>query len=362
MRIWIAADIPSDSAGGVMRSMKELAVSLKKRGHVVKVITRQKKDRGNYLFFSLQLGIRLLLSAFNRPDWIIARSTDGLISSLVSRLFRMQTRVALHNHGWEEFSFAIERKMPRAQVNSPTTFRGLMLRFPLLRFTLRFCHLIISGTVHETESLRRKYPRRAADIVYVPNGVHVLPGVHWLETSSRPLNFLVVGNSSWKKNVRHALRMFDSIRDQLPEARLICAGTGVSDEAFAAVFGMAKPDGVVNLPSVPPAEMTQWYRECPYLLLPSRYEGGHPFAMIEAMVEGAVVFASAVPSITEVLHDGENGFLLNAVSPAEDAARIVSEIRGRIDMDRIRERAASDAANYDWRVVSANMEKLLCRS
>ena len=361
MRIWLAADIAADTTGGVMRSIKEISIAMKKRGHVVKVITRQKAEKGNYIGFSIQLGLRMMLAVFNRPDWVIARSTDGLGCALLSRLFGLQTRVALHNHGWEEFVFDVERKMPRKIVNNPTSVRGLALRFPLLRQTLKSAHLVISGTLHETERLRKKFPKHAEKIVYLPNGTNPKPSAYWVETAAKPLTFLAVGNASWKKNIRHTLRVFEEIRTEFPEARMICAGSGVADEAFAAVFGIAKPEGVINLPSVAAGEMDQWYCECPYLIMPSRYEGGHPFTVLEAMSHGVIVFASPIPAMTEIINSGENGFHINSLNPVDDARAVLATIKSRDDLDTVREKAAATALEYDWKNVSARMEAFLCR-
>ncbi len=361
MRIWIAADISADSIGGVMRSLKETSVALKKRGHVVKIITRQKTGRGNYIGFSLQLGLRMMLAVFNRPDWIIARSTDGLACAMLSRLFGLNTRIALHSHGWEEFAFDIEKKMPRSVVNNPTSVKGLAIRFPLLRQALKSVHLVINGTLYETQRLKKKFPKHANKIVYLPNGTYPKPSAHWVENASRPFTFLAVGNSSWKKNIRHSLHVFELLKEKMPEAKMICAGTGVDDEAFGAVFGIAKPDGVINLPEVSFSDIDQWYCECPYLIFSSRYEGGHPFTLLEAMSNGLVVFAAPIPSVAEIVKDGESGFHIGALNAADDANTILSVIKKRSDLDSIRERAAEVAAEYDWKIVSASLEELLCR-
>jgi len=113
MKVWFAADLPEGSFGGVARSMHELAAGLRHRGHDAAIITRETTGSKNYLTFALKLGIRFLLCGKGRPDWIIARSTDGVFCALIIRLLRLKTGMILHNHGWEEKVYEFEKKLPR---------------------------------------------------------------------------------------------------------------------------------------------------------------------------------------------------------------------------------------------------------
>ena len=67
--------------------------------------------RGNYLVFAFALCKRLLLHAAKPPDWIIARSTDGVVCALAAKIFGMKTKIALHNHGWEERAYEVEKRL-----------------------------------------------------------------------------------------------------------------------------------------------------------------------------------------------------------------------------------------------------------
>jgi glycosyltransferase involved in cell wall biosynthesis len=58
------------------------------------------------------------------------------------------------------------------------------------------------------------------------------------------------------------------------------------------------------------------------LVLPSAREGGVPRVILEAFAAGVPVLARASGAVTEIVREGENGFLLHSSEPSEIARRI----------------------------------------
>lgn len=227
MKIWFAADIPPHVTGGVARSMNELAAGLRKRGHQVTIITCEQLPAPQYLLFALRFCLYYIMHFMNRPDWIIARSTDSVFCAVMIALFKLRTKIILHNHGWEECVYSLEKKLPSSFLTSPTGWKALLIRFPLLRLTLKLCTCCISGTEHEVDYLRKRYPAYASKCTYISNGAHPRETVFWNSGKEQPFRFLTVGGNTWKKNLIHSLRIFSRIRKSYPEARLFIVGTGV---------------------------------------------------------------------------------------------------------------------------------------
>jgi hypothetical protein len=90
----------------------------------------------NYFAFPVWLALRYICSLNKRPQWIVARSTDGIGVAILSRLFGFGTKTALHSHGWEEKAYQAEREAGPAAVSPKTTWKAHAIRFPLLRATL----------------------------------------------------------------------------------------------------------------------------------------------------------------------------------------------------------------------------------
>ena len=102
MNIWLAASVPSKYFGGVNRNKLSFAAGLEERSHTVTTVFNDSHGFTGYPFvFPFRLCARLLFSQ-KRPDWIIARSFDGVFCALACRVFGLSTRTILHNHGWEE--------------------------------------------------------------------------------------------------------------------------------------------------------------------------------------------------------------------------------------------------------------------
>lgn len=360
MNIWFAADIPEGSYGGVARSMHELGAGLKHRGHSVTIITREATGSKNYLTFAMKLGIRFLLSGRNRPDWIIARSTDGVFCAFIIRLLRLKTSTILHNHGWEENVYRLEKKLPRIVVSTPTTWKSTFIRFPLLGLMLRMCTYCLSGTVNEMRYIRDRHPKVRNKLIYIPNGTDTQPDGYWKDRDEYPPNFLSVGNLTWKKNISHTTRVFSLIKEKLPDARLFCIGTGTDDTTLQNHTNV-NMEGIKNISSVTFEDMKEWYGKCPFMISSSRYEGGHSLAILEAMSFGILVFASKTASNKEIIDDGLNGYLITGSDMENDADSIFNKLTQGTNR-KVRINALGTAGRNLWSRQITRLEKILCRN
>jgi glycosyltransferase involved in cell wall biosynthesis len=361
LTIWFAAAIPASSCGGVNRLMRELAGGLTRRGHAVSIWYADSPGmHAAYPVFALCLAARFL-AARQRPDWIIARSTDGVFCAIISRLFAAKTRVALHNHGWEEKVAEVERALPPGTViTPPTTWRARLVRFPLLRACLGACALCQCGAIDEMRWIARRYPRRRKKLICVPNGVHAPDRPVWLDAEDPPPRFLWVGGFTWKKNGEYLLSLFACINALLPDARLIIIGAGAGE--LRRRIGKAAWAGAVEARGQTPLEqMAALYAECPYLISTSRYEGGHSLAILEAMAQGAVVFATGIPSTREIIRDNRTGVLLCGNDAEADARRVLAAIDDTETMRQIRRAASREARRRSWERQVDRLEQTLMR-
>jgi glycosyltransferase involved in cell wall biosynthesis len=357
MKIWFAAAIAQDSAGGVAASMRGLSEDLKNRGHDCCMITAGTSSLSrNYLWFSLKLAAKLVVSRRDRPDWIVARSTDGLACSLCCRLFGLKTKTALHNHGWEEKVYEAEKEITGISVVPKTTWKAGLLRFPLLRAMLLLCDACICGTIEEARWLGKRYPYAKGKLFFVPNGVSVRPKRYWDFHASVPLHFLLVGSVTWKKNVGHAVSVFNEVKKRFPDARLFVVGASAGEVSSLT----QNNSGIEAVKGVPPNDMARWYARCPFFISCSRYEGGRSLALLEAMSFGCVAFVSAIPSSREVVHDGVNGIVLSSTSPGMDAGVIADTIASVGLCDSLSSKAYLFSKRQSWERQARRCERILC--
>jgi glycosyltransferase involved in cell wall biosynthesis len=356
MNIWFAANIPLQSNGGVARSMQGLAEGLQGLGHQTTIVTNCLHFGSDYLVFALRLSLRLLLTVRKPPDWIVARSTDGIVCALLIKVFSLKTRMAIHNHGWEEQVYEIEKRLPGSLVHPKTTWKARMIRFPLLRACLALSDSCVCGTISEIRWLIKKYPRYHQKFRYVPNGVHILDSGFWGSREEIPLNILAIGSMTWKKNLNHTIAVFKEIIRQWPQSRLFIIGAGLNQNDLPCQL----PGEIAFVPEVTSDAMMRFYATCPYLISSSRYEGGHSFAIVEAMSYGCVVFASEIPSTMEIVRDNYNGFLISGASVSEDTTIISTALKEKNLLVAIRHHAFCSAKRNRWERQTRRLERILC--
>jgi glycosyltransferase involved in cell wall biosynthesis len=209
----------------------------------------------------------------------------------------------------------------------------------------------------EIKWLKNNYPRHGRKIRYVPNGVQLPERGYWIDQTEHPLHFLAVGGLTWKKNLGHTIAVFKEIARQRPECRLFLVGGGKDGSLFPHSF----PGEITVVPDVGPGEMAAWYARCPYLISSSRYEGGHSFALLEAMSQGCVVCASAIFSSMEIIRDRRNGVLISGADASSDAAAIMAALGDRELLASMRRRAFSTAFRHRWERQAKRMERSLCQ-
>jgi glycosyltransferase involved in cell wall biosynthesis len=364
MNIWFAANIPKDSYGGVGRSMRELSEGLQKRGHPTTIVYGRTGILGcNYLVFALKLCLRLLAHAGNAPAWIIARSTDGVLCAAAAKMLGLKTKVALHNHGWEEYVYETEKKFPRAIISPVTSRKARVVRFPLLRASLSSCTCCINGTLFETRWIAHQYPHHREKMRYLPNGVSVFQDQYWQKGREAPLNILAIGGPTWKKNIEHSIAVFNKIADHEPKARLFLVGAGFDKgDAPGAIKELLldKNDRTTIVPEERPERMPRWYTLCPFVISSSRFEGGHSLVILEALSYGCVVFASGLPSTKEIITHARNGVLIGGAN-ADNDAKVVLEVFAQKDlMEQIRRNAFGTAYRNRWDRQVNRLEEILC--
>lgn len=352
MHVWFVADVSPDSHGGVARSIQGFADAFMQKGCKVTIIKRPCRYIENYLAFTIYTAWYFVRRIGAVPDYIISRSSDAVICACICRLFRLKTRVILYNHGWEEYVYEIEKRLPRSILTYPSTWKALCLRFPLLRLMLRMCDVCISGTIYETRYLQKKYSSMKQKCVYLSNGIMVPHGWSWKKENHLPANFLCIGPMTWKKNIQHTVKIFHHIKKSIPDAQLYCVGIGKNQI-------LPGCRGVHCISAVSHAAMEQWYRLCPYCIIASRYEGGHSFALLEALAYGLEVFVSPIHANREIVYDGKNGYLITATDASVDAAIICQRIAGGVNHD-IRLHAQQTACRYSIDRQTTLLEKILC--
>jgi glycosyltransferase involved in cell wall biosynthesis len=352
MNIWFAAYIPENSCGGIASSMRGLSECLSSRGHKVRIIYRAKGFMGqNYILFAVYLCMKLFRNMKTTPDLIIARSSDGVFCALMVKLLRLKTGLVLHSHGWEEIAALAEKSVSTGAVSHPTTWKAEIIRFQLLRTAFYMSRYCFTGTISEARWLRSQYPRHGHKVRYMPNGIRINGNGFWVDKDEVPQRFLAVGPATWKKNHEYTVELFEELLKKMPAARLYIAGAG---------DWICKNNSVTVVPYVLPSRMPELYASCPYFISSSVYEGGHSYAILEAMSAGCLIFASGIDSSREIIKNGYNGFIINIFNAVNDAETVISEVQNVAQSRYIRRNAVNTAYRNRLERQVDRLERALC--
>ena len=148
---------------------------------------------------------------------------------------------------------------------------------------------------------------------------------------------LFVGMLEAYKNVDRLADAWRLVAQELPEARLVIVGKG----AMAEVIDRLRddfPDTVDHHPELSPEDVATAMDQSTVLLLPSRSEGlGR--VLIESFARGRGAVGARVGGIPDVVHDGEEGFLIDPADTQGLADAIVRVLSDRALAERIGEAA-----------------------
>lgn len=256
--------------------------------------------RYRFVFLPVALLLGCYICATKKVDTIVCQSplTEGLIGVVLKFIFRKELIVEIHGD-WREGPFLTRERLP----------------FPILR---KLVPLIGMWTLGQADKIRT--------ITFISQGEirpHFPDKKYFVFPAFTDIDvFLEEKNVSFKnyvatvavlspiKNIETLIGAFSRIHKQFSNFKLVIGGDGPSKkslELLAHSSGLS--DNIIFTGKLSLDEVREVMRDCYVFALPSLSEGfGRVF--IEAMALGKPVIAPKVGGVSEIVHDGENGFLI----------------------------------------------------
>lgn len=207
-----------------------------------------------------------------------------------------------------------------------------LLRNYRLHWPLKAARHLLPGTRFEADEMRRMGLSQPQTII--PQWIDVA-AVRAERRAPPELDaprpwLLFVGQLTPRKGYDLALRALPAIVARHPTASLLMV-SGINTADRAKAEGLAGELGVSShvhfLGRLEDAALVNLFRACDVYLTPTRYEG-FGLTLLEAMACGAPSVASDVPSVNEIVRDGENGLLARPDDPdslATAALRVLAD-------------------------------------
>ena len=184
-----------------------------------------------------------------------------------------------------------------------------------------------------------------------------LPPPDAMAVPSRPPTLLFFGEIARHKGVFELAQAFARVADELPQLRLIYAGTGSGVEETRRLIEQFRLGSRVRFTGWLQAQRKQaTLAGATLFVLPSFVEG-MPMALLEAMSFGLPVIATPVGGVPEILTHGHDGLLV----PPGDIAALAAAIARLTSDPELRQRlgrAARDTVGKRFSLDSA-VERLL---
>lgn len=187
---------------------------------------------------------------------------------------------------------------------------------------------------------------------FIPNGVFFnefkAPKMDQSHTRKDDLYILYLGSLIKRKGVKFLIQAFSAIKRGYPLLRLKIVGEGNDVTNLKEIASKLNLNNNIEfLGIVRGKKKIRLLRNALLLVCPSMRE---PFGIVilEAFAAGIPVIASKVGGIPDIVHSGENGFLVEPENPQQLAEKIVLLLKDDVLRKKMSENAIKMVANYDW--------------
>lgn len=326
------------AAGGGTTVVLDLTRELIARGHRVSVLTETDSYCAKQ---AAALGASVYEEEFMEKGLIIDK---GLRIRLVVKEHEPD---AIHLHGTRAALFARSLAHPRVicTIHGYHFVRKSLAKRLLIWAGLKGAFKGVSDLVFLTnydKEIGQKWgliPSTAKTHI-IPNGIQLEP----IDVPKVAKQIAFPHRLTHPKNPLLALSAFAELQAQ--GYTLVCAGSGELDDACKA-FAKEKGLNVRFAGGMAREETLRLVAESELMLMTSLWEG-LPMTILESMVLGTPVVATAVAGIPEIVEDGVNGILIREQTPAEVAKAV-----RRLEDAALREKIVANAketiaAGYTW--------------
>jgi glycosyltransferase involved in cell wall biosynthesis len=371
--LFVATAYPRFKGDVITPWLVELIMRLKEEGIDVSVFTSAYKGLGNHILDGVKIyRFRYFLKRFERlthEETAVDRITRGVSNVIltafymifgaiaISRLTRRMRFDVVHVHWpFPHVIFGVlGKKFGKSRLFD--SFYGVEIRWlkKKVPFLLKPFSLFINKsdvvTAISTHTANELKGLVRTPVAIIPFSA-AMAERHGVVTEKNEIIF--VGRLVERKGVKYLIQAFDLIKASIPH-RLIIIGDGPEREYLEGLAAnLSKDHRVVFTGTITDDKLRQYYQSCSFLVLPAVYDKkgdteGLGVVLLEAMSYGKPVIASELGGITDIVVDGENGFLV----PHADSVALARAMERMVKNRKLRRALGQEARNtvdekFNW--------------
>lgn len=361
LRILVAHDVPHTRTGGMSRMLTFIHDQVERDGHTVDYFCREQlpaRLRGRWARFSFPfLLLRHVVAAerAGRPYDILNVHEP---SAAAVACFRGAggPRLVITSHGVEQRFWEVTLEDARLG-RVPLSWKS-RLGYPLTcwwqsRLSLRHADHVYCLSNEDRDYLRQRLGVPAGRVTRIyPAADPAYGAVYGRRDYATADRLLFFGTWLPRKGTPDLIAAFAALVPRYPELRLTVLGAGFPPEDVRASFPEALR-GRVDCPQPgTEAQLAEHLLRAAVFVLPSTFEGT-PQTLMEAMLSGLPVVATATCGMRDVIRDGQNGLLIPLRSPEALTAAVERLLTDAQLRSRLGRQAHADAAtHYTWEKVA----------
>ena len=338
-RMKVSLLLPSRGVGGGVRAIMRFAKSLKSRGHDVRIFAKYVKpplkDRTKQYIIDTLYGQTDWLSqsdvpvidytslrdhSFDSEELVVAMCTQTTVDMQV--LSKSEGIQVYHCHGME-----IENWEPMIKAWHFPTYK--------IAVSSKLCRAITKETGQKCYGV-------------VPDGVDL--SEYYPSESILPRDGIgSIFRWRYSKDPGNVIRIFNILESKLTHTSLLSFGMGKKPRGLGRVK-------YFRLPTVEKGR--ELYSRCKVWFLPS-IEEGFGLPILEAMACGCVVVATDSGGPSDIIINGENGFLVDVGNYGEIVRRITQILEDDLLFNRLVKKGFETVNKYSWESAGIIMEEKL---
>jgi len=372
MKILMVSDVYFPYIGGIPVHIYNLAQELRRRNHVVKILTTK---------FSVNRLFKITNPLY--PEEEDEKNVYRVGKALV---FRANKSFAAFPFGWrlgkqikeivEENNFDIIHihgslapvlplyilKFSKSKnvITLHSYFKnslGYILFRPYLYPFFKKIHGIIAVSNAAKIATEKYFP---GEYEIIPNGVNINFFNPEVPPFEKYFNYyprlLFVGRFEPRKGLKYLLQALPLIKKEFPNFLLLVIGKGVLGYSYHEYLSSEVKKNVVFCGAVPFEDLPRYYTTCNIFVAPSIGAESFGIILLEAMACGRPIVASNIPGYREIMENGKEGFLVSPCNFREIAEKVIELAKDESTAKKMGEKGREKALNYSWEKISIKVE------